>query len=339
MPASRPATQATTAPVYATWPFDAKEAARRQDETAKALGISKETALDLGHGVTIKFVLIPAGKFVMGSSLIEQESVKSLAEKAGLKGLDLTDEGPQHEVTISKPFYFASCHVTKRQFAAFVDDSGYKTDAETAGNAVAWQGGRWAETKGVSWQRAGFNQTDERPVVCISHNDAVAFCRWLGKKHGKQVTLPSEAQFEYSCRAGTTTAYCWGDDPAKGEGWCNIADKAFSAEFHTVPLNGWNDGYPFTSPVGTFKANAFGLHDMCGNTWQWCSDWYEKAYYAMSPPLDPQGSATKQYRVLRGGSWFTAFWFSRSASRERFVPSSRGTDTGFRVVITDIDRK
>jgi len=141
-----------------------------------------------------------------------------------------------------------------------------------------------------SWRNAGFEQTDERPVVNVSWNDAVAFCKWLSKKEGKTYQLPTEAQWEYACRAGTTTRYYSGDDPETLAKVANVADAAAKAKFpdrkYTIKAN---DGYVFTSPVGKFKPNAFGLYDMHGNAWQWCADWYDADYYGQSPVDDPKG--------------------------------------------------
>ena len=118
-------------------------------------------------------------------------------------------------------------------------------------------------------------------MVNVSWNDAVAFCKWLSKKEGKTYRLPTEAEWEYACRAGTTTRYYSGDDPETLAKVGNVADAAFKAKFpdweYTIKAN---DGYVFTAPVGKFKPNAFGLYDMHGNAWQWCADWYGEEYYA-----------------------------------------------------------
>ena len=301
------------------WPFDAKEAARRQDETAKALGVQKELILDLGNKVTMKLLLVPAGKFMMGSPKEEKER---------------DDDEAQHEVTISKPFFMAIHHVTKGQFAAFVADSNYKTDAEKDGKAFGWDGTMFGKMAGYSWRKTGFWQDDDHPVVNVSWNDAVAFCTWLSKKSGRTVILPTEAQFEYANRAGTSTAYQWGDDPDDGKGWCNAADQTAKKQFPDWPVFNWDDGYTFTSPVGKFKPNGFGLYDMHGNAWQWCADWLDWEYYANSPKSDPQGPPTGQYRVLRGGSWdCRPWWKCRSAFRFRGEPVACGDEGGFRVTV------
>ena len=161
-------------------------------------------------------------------------------------------------------------------------------------------------------------------MVNVSWNDAVAFCKWLSKKEGKTYRLPTEAEWEYACRAGTTTRYYSGDDPETLAKVGNVADAAAKAKF---PDWRWtikaNDGYVFTAPVGKFKPNAFGLYDMHGNAWQWCADWYGEEYYAKSPVDDPTGPDTGDFRVLRGGFWGGWPNYTRSATRVRDFPVVR----------------
>ena len=283
------------------------------------IGPEKET-LDLGKGVKMKLVLVPSGKFMMGSPKDERGRNE--------------DEGPQHEVSISKPFYMGLYHVTRGQFAAFVDDTGFKTDAEKDGWANAWDGTKFDKAKGASWKKSGFDQTDEHPVVCVSHDDAVAFCEWLSKRTGKTVKLPTEAQWEYACRAGTTTAYQWGKDPDDGKDWCHEADRTTKRTFiDRYKYLSWDAGCTFTFPVGNFKKNGFGLYDMHGNAWQWCSDWYDKDYYANSPKTDPQGPNEGDGRVMRGGGWNFHPVNFRSALRCGGGPGNRHNFIGFRVIV------
>jgi len=291
-----------------------------QIDSARKVGVPVAKELDLGGRITMKLVLIPAGKFLMGSP-------------AGEKGRT-DDEGPQREVTISKPFYMGLYHVTKGQFAQFVADSGYKTEAERDGKAWGWDGSKFAEIPGYSWRKTGFEQADDHPVVNVSWNDAIAFCEWASKKTGKKVSLPTEAQWEYACRAGTKTAYPWGDDPDDGKGWANAADQTAKKTFGaTWTYFSWDDGYAFTSPAGKFKANAFGLYDMIGNAWEWCADWYDKGYYANANKTDPTGPASGTHRVLRGGAWGGGPRLCRSAYRGWDSPARRSGGIGFRVFV------
>ena len=197
----------------------------------------------------------------------------------------LKSEYPQHRVRITKPFYLGTYHVTRGQFRQFVADTGYKTDAEKGEEpgAFGWDPDKkeFDFNEKYSWRNVGFEQTDEHPVVNVSWNDAKAFCEWLSKKENQTYRLPTEAEWEYACRAGTTTRYSSGDDPETLAKVGNVADATAKAKF---PDWTWtikaSDGYVFTSPVGSFQPNANGLYDMHGNAWQWCADWYGAEYYA-----------------------------------------------------------
>ena len=172
-------------------------------------------------------------------------------------------------------------------------------------------------------------------MVDVSWNDALEYCKWLSKKEGKIYRLPTEAEWEYACRAGTTTRYYSGDDPETLAKVGNAADAASKAKFpngrYTIKAN---DGYVFTAPVGKFKANAFGLYDMHGNAWEWCADWYGADYYAKSPVDDPIGPASGDGHVLRGGSWGSGAHGARSAERNGCAPRDRDYGAGFRVART-----
>jgi formylglycine-generating enzyme required for sulfatase activity len=285
---------------------------------------AKEFALDLGNKVSMKLVLVPAGKFMMGNPETER-----------CRG---TDETP-HEVTISKAFYMGSTHVTVDQFAAFVKDSRYKSDAEKDGWSYGYEfpyvfdGDK---IKGTYWHNPGFDQTGDHPVVHMGWNDAKAFCDWLSKKTGRTVALPTEAQWEYACRAGTKTAYPWGNSPDDGKGWANCADQTLKKKLPPTRdylFFSWDDGFVFTSPVMSFRPNAFGLYDMIGNAFQWCADWHDKDYYANSSKADPRGPTSGQARILRGSSWNTDPVYCRSAYRGSFFPKARFCTIGFRVVL------
>jgi formylglycine-generating enzyme required for sulfatase activity len=183
-----------------------------------------------------------------------------------------------------------------------------------------------------TWKNVGWEQTDEHPVVNVTWNDAVAFCRWLSKKEGRTYRLPTEAEWEYACRAGTTTRFFSGDDENTLKDVANVADQSFKPIDPGATWAPWHDGYPFTAPVGRFKPNAFGLYDMQGNVWQWCSDWYSKDYYKNSPRQDPPGPDTPGARVVRGGSFGTYAARYRSAYRHFDGQGDRWPGLGFRVV-------
>ena len=299
------------------------------------------------NSIGMKLTLVPSGEFEMGSGESAEETRDFIKN---FYGKDFTldsfdDEHPQHRVRITKPFYLGTYHVTRGQFRQFVIDTSYKTDAEKGGKpgAFGWDPDKRAFgfNEKYSWRNAGFEQTDEHPVVNVSWNDAVEFCKWLSKKDNKTYRLPTEAEWEYACRAGTTTRYSNGDDPETLARVANVIDATFHKEFPDYekaiyPRNtiNANDGYVFTSPVGQFKPNAFGLYDMHGNAQQWCADWYGDDYYGKSPVNDPRGPSRGENRVFRGGAWCRMPYYSRSAARLGFTPDYRFNYVGFRVAKT-----
>ena len=303
----------------------------------------KKLAVDLGGGVKMEMTLIPVGEFKMGSGESAEATAAFFNKTYGENVLtpDLfKDEHPQHRVRITKPFYLGTYHVTRGQFRQFVADTAYKTDAEKGvgfKGAFGWDPDKkeFGLNEKYSWRNAGFEQTDEHPVVNVSWNDAVEFCKWLSRKDGKTCRLPTEAEWEYACRAGTTTRYYSGDDPETLAKVGNVADATAKAKFpdwkYTIKAS---DGYVFTAPVGKFKSNAFALYDMHGNAWQWCADWYGAEYYAKCPVDAPTGPDSGDHRVLRGGSWFFRPIITRSAKRSRITPDLRDNFTGFRVART-----
>ena len=291
----------------------------------------------LTNSIGMKLRLIPAGEFMMGNS----HSAKEEAEIFKQYGSDLNpdsfqNEYPRHRVRISKPFYMGTHHVTVGQFRRFVGDSGYKTDAEkNARGGFGFDGKSWKEKPGYNWRNPGFVQTDDHPAVIISWNDAVAFCKWLGRKEGIVYRLPTEAEWEYACRAGTTTRYSCGDAPEGLVQVGNVVDAAVKAKFPNMnSVIQANDCHVFTAPTGSFRPNAFGLYDLHGNAWQWCEDWYGKEFYLESSMDDPTGPPSGEYHTTRGGSWYLGPDDIRSAKRYGGASDGRYSDQGFRVVKT-----
>jgi formylglycine-generating enzyme required for sulfatase activity len=246
-------------------------------------------------------------------------------------------ERPVHPVTITKPFFLGRYEVTKGQFKRFVEAKEYKTTAERDAK------GGWGYTTDprkplqhrptFNWRDWGVEQRDDSPVVNLSWYDATAFCHWLSGKEGKKYRLPTEAEWEYACRAGTTTRYYNGNDP---EGLTRIANMRDATLKRQVPM--WthgvhsSDGWPFTSPVGKFEPNNFGLYDMLGNASEWCSDWFDENYYTNSPTTDPTGPPAGTMRVVRGEAWYAKPLDCRPARRLADSPSYRNAGSGFRVV-------
>jgi formylglycine-generating enzyme required for sulfatase activity len=304
---------------------------------------TKERVVDLGGGVKVSLVLIPAGTFTMGSTEAEIKAVLTKWPDAKEEWLAkeewFAEEKPAHKVTLSKAFWVGKHEVMVGQFRRFVEATGYKTDAEKGARfkgAVVFADGNVKIAEDASWWNPYFKQTDDHPVVCVSRNDARAFVDWLNatdkaKPAGASYRLPTEAEWEYACRAGTTTWYQWGDDPDKGKGWCNAADLTAKKTFPDWTVFNWDDGFLYTAPVGSFKANAFGLHDMHGNVWEWCQDWYGP--YQGGDQTDPSGAASGVVRVVRGGSWYGLPWLLRSACRNWNLPGTRLFNYGFRLVL------
>jgi formylglycine-generating enzyme len=297
-------------------------------------GRPQTLVLDLGKGATLELARIPAGCFLMGSP-------DSDPDASG-------DEKPQHPVTLTHDYYLGRYEVTRGQFRAFVEATQYRTEAERAGRACP---GFNAEKKNFfmdtryGWRDPGFAQTDSHPVVDVSWNDAQAFCDWLSKKTGKRCRLPTEAEWEYACRAGTITRYHHGQNPNGLKAVANIADLSLKPRWDYLALNrrqpiaawfeqvSWDDGYPFTARVGSFQPNGYGIHDMHGNVWEWCADWYDRDYYRRSPSKDPSGPASGVWRSLRGGAWDNAPRYCRSASRHKVRPSFGTVSFGFRICV------
>ena len=250
------------------------------------------------NSIGMKLKRIPTGEFTMGSKLTAEE-VHRRFPGGGVSYYE--DEHPWHRVRITKPFYLGVHEVTVGDFRRFVAAMGYRTTAESEGKAWGYDQGEWTEVTALTWKHPGFPQTDEHPVTCVSWTDAEAFCRWLSQQEGCTYRLPTEAEWEYACRAGTDTVFFWGDEASKGEGYLNAADLtgppgggSWSSKFE------FRDGHATTASVGSFKANAWGLYDMHGNVWEWCQDWAAGDYYINSPADDPTGPATGSLRVDRG---------------------------------------
>ncbi len=280
----------------------------------------------------MKLVVIPAGEFFMGSTPLQVHQVRR-GDPSFRKDWE-REEQPQHHVQISRPFLLGAHEVTRGQFAEFVRSSKYVTDAQRdrkGGMGFDAATSEFKQDPHFNWQNAGFAQSDDQPVVNVSWNDAVAFCQWLSRKEKIAYRLPTEAEWEYACRAGTTTLYSYGDDPEGLAAVANVADASAREKFSSWSGIAGRDGHVFTAPVGSFQPNAFGLFDMHGNVWEWCRDWFGESYYAKSPEKDPSGPPTGTVRVFRGGSWYDAASLCRSAFRYWDVPTYRDYFLGFRV--------
>jgi len=286
-------------------------------------GLPKEIVNSIG----MTLVLIPKGEFEMGSPESDADH--------------LPNEGPPHRVRITKPFYLGKHEVTIANFRAFVDATGHRTEAERdvgGGFGIDFANATVRQESAIVWHNPGFpdfRQGDDHPVLLISWRDAEAFCRWLGEKEGRSYRLPTEAEWEYAARGGTTTAYWTGPSPAHLRDAANVADASLRKAAPAVQwAEPWDDGHAYTAPVGSLRPNSFGLHDMHGNVWEWCLDWHSNEYYRTSPVEDPKGPKTGRFRAIRGGGWFNPARQSRSAQRIYFAPTFRYCLlSGFRVLL------
>jgi len=290
-----------------------------------------------------KMVLIPEGKFMMGSPATEIGRYE--------------DEGPQHNVVFSNPFYLSQTPITVAQFRTFIETSGYVTAAEKY-RWSEWRNpdtGEWEQNPKLNWRynHRGKLNGDDYPVVHISWDDAHAYTNWLSKQTGRNYRLPSEAEMEYANRAGTDTVFWWGNDnpqqkTANLKGQLDIPDNdktwyptpqerqyAYAHGYTSFFFEGYGDGYWGPSPVASFKANPFGLYDTTGNVWEWTADCWHGSYHGAPEdgrPWYEDGSCT--YRVVRGGSYYCFPRHVRSANRWTLPKEYRGMYVGFRVAMT-----
>ena len=257
----------------------------------------------LGSGGTgPEMVVIPAGTFRMGC--LSQD------------GSCFDREKPVHLVRISQPFALSKYEVTRGEFSRFAG----ATRHSTGNSCVTRESGRWAVRSGRSWRSPGFEQSADQPVVCVNWQDAGAYVAWLSRETGEAYRLPSESEWEYAARAGTSSKYSFGNESNRLCQWGNVKMC--------------RDGYIYMAPVGTFRPNPFGLYDMHGNVWEWVQDCWNRSY--LGAPLDGGAwlSGDCSVRVMRGGSWTNHPRFLRSASRDRSITSGRGLYYGFRVART-----
>jgi formylglycine-generating enzyme len=301
----------------------------------------------LTSGIPADMVRIPGGSFQMGDNL----------------GDGYSNERPVHTVTLSS-FYMSRCEITNGQYRDFLNGASHQikvvngvvyalsdgsnsypycdTSASSSYSQIAYSGGVFSvRTKG------GRSMVND-PVVQVSWYGAVAYCNWRSLQEGRPpcyslstwecdfgkngYQLPTEAQWEYAARGGLSgKRFPWGNTISHSQANCK-SDSDYS--YDISPTRGyhptWNDGiYPYTSPVGSFPPNGYGLYDMAGNVWEWCNDWHGS--YGSSPQTNPTGPTSGISRVLRGGGWYGDAGYCRVANRGFSRPVNRGLDVGFRV--------
>ena len=294
----------TIAPALAKAPFDAKQARAHQEAWAKHLGTTVETTNSVGA----KMILLPPGEFLMGTG--DDQLVAALKDADDKqRGPDVANqirnaERPRHRVLLTKPFWLGATEVTLGQFRKFVEATKYQTGAEK----------QPVGDKPKTYLKPGYEVTDESPVSEVNYEDVVAYCRWLSEKEQTTYRLPTEAEWEYACRAGTTTAYSCGDTLLDSHEW-SILNSQVKAQ-----------------AVATKKPNPFGLFDMHGNLSEWCQDRFDERWYEASPSNDPlNNDPGKHFLVIRGGNWDYNV-ILRSAYRWAITPDNHAYTIGFRVV-------
>lgn len=280
-------------------------------------------------------VRIPAGTFFMGRG--DLPTPQELLPYQNQIAMMQQSEQPRHEVHITHAFEISQYEITVQQFRHFVNSSGYITDAQRSGlgaNGLDAAQDAVVQRPECVWLSPGFAQTEHHPVVCVSWQDTVAYCDWLSNRTGRTWRLPTEAEWEYCCRAGSDTLFASGNNSVSLQEFANCGDQALAAHCSLLTSAAkWNDGFAFTAPVGSFRPNAFGLYDLHGNVGEWCGDWFQSDFYEQSSGIDPTGPATPvQWRVVRGGSWYNMPFSCRSSGRHDGVPTAASTTNGFRVV-------
>ena len=240
-----------------------------------------------------------------------------------------SDEKPIHEVCVDD-FYMGEHEVTVGEFRDFVNETGYKTEAESGDGCYYYTGSEWKIDRDKYWDNPGFSQTDRSPVTCVSWNDANKLIKWKKRNTGLNYRLPTEAEWEYAAReGGRRIKFAGFSDEGDSSKYANFCDSNCDFGHKT---GSQNDGYKNTSPVKSFKPNSLGLYDMTGNVYECVSDWYGKDYYRNSPKDNPKGPSSGEYRALRGGSWFYRPLDLRATNRNRGRPDFSGLlDDGFRI--------
>lgn len=311
------------------FPFDAATAQRYQREVAQAAGLPVEFVNALG----MKLVLVPPGTFRMGSP----------EDEPGRNGGGYV-ESPAHQVTLTKAYYLGKHEVTVGQFRRFVEATKYVTDGEKTGGGNAHDAKAvWKHTPGTHWQKPGyagpFELKDDHPVVHVSLADATAFCKWLneqartGKGPMGRYALPTEAQWEWACRAGSGDRFWWGPDEDTTGKVANVGDRTLKRVHPEWPrtIMPMDDGHAFPAPVGSYRPNGFGVHDMLGNVWEFCSTRYGP--YPKGPVVDPTDGDPRRGFAVRGGGWSNVAGDVRCATRNADPPHFCHSNLGFRVAL------
>ncbi len=259
--------------------------------------VSKHSSLPVENINGIEYVAVPAGCYPMGNPFGDAYHI----------------EMPVHEVCVNS-FAIGTFSTTRGDFKRFVEESGYRTEAERGHGCHVYDGKEWKIDTAATWRTPGFPQGDDHPVVCVSWNDSVAYAQWLSRKSKRTFRLPTEAEWEYAARSGGRLEKFAGGNDVKVAAWYS------------------ENSDNRTHPVGQKMPNGLGLYDMSGNVWQWVQDWYGENYYRESPRRNPTGPSSGSKRVFRGGSWFYDPRGARTTYREFHLPGYSSSHVGFRLV-------
>jgi formylglycine-generating enzyme required for sulfatase activity len=268
-----------------------------------------------------EMVVVPSGEVLIGSNASDIDS-----------GLAAANEAPQHRAVVKQPIAVGRFEITRDQYAAFVQSAGYKP----SDRCYTFENNLPQERTGRSFLNPGFVQDGNHPAVCVSWTDAKAYVQWLAQTTGKPYRLLSEAEFEYAARAGSRSRFGFSDDTAELCKFVNGADRA--AKNAGLPADAaymnCSDSYPFTAPVGSLAANAFGLSDMIGNVWEWTEDCFYGDYATAGSDSAARVDAGCTSHAVRGGDWFSTEASLRPAVRAKANADARHDDIGFRVART-----
>jgi len=306
---------ALAAPTELVAPFDAAKIEAARSELQR----EHDLAPTLEDGLGIELVLIPAGRFRVGSSeeqlaAVDAERPEWWNDEQAKQSFD-PERGPR-EVRLTRPYYLGAKEVTIGQFRRFVDATGHRTLAERDGKGGMYYGGGKHQGPHILWHdpKPGTEFGEDHPVTQVAHEDVLAFCRWLGEREGARYRLPTEAEWEFGARAGSETLWFFGDEAEQLDRFA-VAGEA-------------------PAPVGSKPANAFGLHDVYGNVWELTADWFaaDRFQQGEGPLVDPRGPEQGAKRARRGGNFGSGPAEARSAFRKGSPPDYRGLHVGFRVL-------
>jgi sulfatase modifying factor 1 len=277
-------------------------------------------------------VAIPPGTFTMGAEAAEEERDSLSPDLRGRSA-------PPTRITLARGFAIGKFAVTRAEFLAFAQATRRAPGTTCWGLAPQPDGsGRWQERQRLTWTAPGFGQAPQDPVVCVSWADAAAYAEWLSRRTGRRYRLPSEAEWEYAARAGTTGPRYWSAEPAETCRHANVRDHSV-ADFYRAPRDAsffpCSDGFVHTARVGAFPANPFGLHDMLGNVWQWTQDCWNPTLQGQPRLGTARETGDCLTRAARGGSWSNDPRFLRVAYRSSGLATVRSSNTGFRLARSD----